>query len=261
MPKATPSERAPSSDARQKPAVVRAGASRSAWAILVIVAALSVGIDLWSKDLAFERVGGDPVEIKRERVLELMPGRLDEVIVEQVGYPAPVVVVPHALEFKLVLNPGAVFGIGAGKRWFFIFFTAVAFSAVLWAFVKWTHANQRIVICGYAMIIGGGLGNLYDRLVYACVRDFLHPLPTATIPWSGGRPLWPYVSNIADALLLVGIGIIFVHVWRQDGHGRRAESIAGPEGDRPSPETPAPTANPTAKPVAKPTENPTPPSA
>jgi len=238
MPNATPSESAPSSGARHSPKGVRAGASRSAWAILVIVAALCVGLDLWSKDLAFEHVGGDPVEIRRERVLELMPGRLDEVIIEQVGYPAPVVVVPNALELKLVLNPGAVFGIGAGKRWFFIFFTAVAFSAVLWAFMKWTLAHQRIVICGYAMIVGGGLGNLYDRVVYACVRDFLHPLPTATIPMTGGRPLWPYVSNIADALLLIGIGIIFVHVWRQDEQTKRAERADGRKGDPPGPETP-----------------------
>jgi lipoprotein signal peptidase len=57
---------------------------------------------------------------------------------------------------------------------------------------------------------------LYDRLVYACVRDFIHPLPGVMYPFAwpasfAGKEVWPYVSNVADALLIVGVVML---AWR-----------------------------------------------
>lgn len=127
----------------------------------------------------------------------------------------PVVVIPQLLELTLVLNPGAVFGIGAGARWFFVGFTLVAIAFVTWLFASWTRPRDWFAHACAGMLIGGGIGNLYDRVVYACVRDFLHPLPHATMPFSGGRPLWPYVSNIADAILIVAILGLLVYSWRK----------------------------------------------
>ena len=71
-----------------------------------------------------------------------------------------------------------------------------------------------------ALLIAGGLGNLYDRVLFACVRDFIHPLPGVTLPfgirWPGGsREVWPYVSNVADLFLLLGIGALLVYSWRK----------------------------------------------
>ena len=128
------------------------------------------------------------------------------------------------LDFQLVLNAGAVFGAGQGKRWFFVLFTlgALGFAAVL--FARWTHRRDRVAHAAIGMIIAGGLGNLYDRVVFACVRDFLHPLPGWRLPFglswpSGDRALWPYVSNIADAILLVGIGVLMVRMLRPRAPG------------------------------------------
>lgn len=185
--------------------------SRRAWLIFLITAVVSLAIDLATKYLAFRMIAPDPLEFTRGDVLAAQAA--DQPISVLIPFHEPVTVVPHVLEFTLVLNPGAVFGIGAGKRTFFIVFTMLAVAFVTWAFARWTRHRDWWVHIAAGLVIGGGIGNLYDRVVYACVRDFLHPLPTATIPFSGGRPLWPYVSNVADAMLIVGIIGLVLFSW------------------------------------------------
>lgn len=187
--------------------------SRSArpWFVLAITILVALTLDLATKHYAFLRVAGDPVVITRERVLELPTSRINALI------PAhePVTVIPHLLELKLVLNPGAVFGLGAGGRWFFVAFTVAAIGFSLWIFARWTRPTEWFAHVGIGLIVAGGLGNFYDRMVFACVRDFLHPLYSLSFP--GGRPVWPYVSNVADAFLLLGIAMLMVFLWRGGG--------------------------------------------
>ncbi len=184
-----------------------------AWTLLLVVTAAGLALDLFSKWWAFAHLGPMPVHITREAVLQtrdlgslIPPGSRREVV-------------SGLLDLTLVLNPGAVFGMGAGKRLFFIAFTLIAVGFATWMFATWTMAKDRLSHVAIGLILAGGLGNLYDRLVYACVRDFLHPLPGVVLPfgWSwpwGGREVWPYVSNIADLWLLIGIGVLMVQLLR-----------------------------------------------
>jgi signal peptidase II len=141
---------------------------------------------------------------------------------------APVTVVPRALEFQLVLNPGAVFGIGPGQRFFFIGFTVLALVFGVLMFARWTGPRDHFAHVAIGLLIGGGLGNLYDRLQFACVRDFLHPLPGLTWPGGmtimGNREVWPYVSNLADLFLLIGILMLLIHLWKRDKAAAEARS-------------------------------------
>jgi signal peptidase II len=203
------------------------GAARSprAVALLAIVTLVALAIDLVSKYLAFHYVAGAPVTVSREEVLALAaqnPRFIQSVIPPH----PPVPVVPGLLDFTLVLNPGAVFGMGAGKRIFFIAFTGVAISFALWMFHAWTRPRDRAAHIALALLIAGGLGNLYDRIVYACVRDFIHPLPGVQLPfgWTlmGSRDVWPWVSNVADLFLLIGIGTLAIFLLRRDRALRRA---------------------------------------
>ena len=178
------------------------------WAVLVVALVFAVVADLWTKHVAFERIAPAPVQVDRADVLALTPNLRDLIPPHE-----PTVVIPHVLEFTLVLNPGAVFGLGAGMRWVFVVFTLVAFVAGLWAFAKWTTKGDVVAHVGLAFLIGGGIGNLYDRLVFGCVRDFLHPLPGVHI---GSWEVWPYVSNVADALLLIGIAGLMWRLWRTE---------------------------------------------
>lgn len=209
-----------------EPAPRRPGAwrSRAAWATLLIATVLGLAIDLVSKHVAFERVAGAPVQVRRAEVLALPPSQINSLIPDH----PPVVVIPGVLNFRLVLNPGAVFGIGAGQRGLFIAFTGAALAFGLWMFARWTGPRDFVAHASIGLVLAGGLGNLYDRLQYGCVRDFLHPLPD--LYWPGGRPVWPYVSNVADAFLLVGIGIVMIHLWRMDAPARRADKAAASAG-------------------------------
>ncbi|MEX2217425.1 MAG: signal peptidase II [Phycisphaerales bacterium] len=198
--------------------------SIGAWLLLIAVTFVGVAIDLVSKWAAFANTAGRPVEVRREDVLACAESGRS--LGSLIPHHEPVTVIPGLLDLTLVLNPGAVFGIGAGKRWFFVAFTVGALGLAIWMFGAWTRARDRAAHVAIGLLLAGGLGNLYDRLVYGCVRDFIHPLPGAelpfgwTVPFTGSRAVWPYVSNLADLWLLIGIGMLMWFLWR--GGGRHA---------------------------------------
>lgn len=213
----------------------RAGAAARSWLVLLAVVALGLAADLGSKWWAFASIADRPVVVDRDLVLEIAQQQGPEFIGRLLPEHQPVVIVQHVLNLNLVLNPGAVFGIGPGKRWFFIVFTVAAMLAGLLLFAKGTKPRQTSAHVAIGLLIAGGLGNLYDRLSYGCVRDFLHPLPGVkwpfgiTVPWGGsdGRQVWPYVSNIADLWLIIGIGMLVVILWRSDTTQRREPLKSG----------------------------------
>lgn len=203
--------------------------SRSAWVTLIIIAAIALAADLGTKWAAFRHIAPEPVVISKPEVLTT----------DQLGSLIPIhdtiTVIPHGLELTLVLNEGAVFGMAAGQTWFFIAFTVVALGFCCWMFAGWTHARDRVAHAAIALVLAGGVGNLYDRLMYACVRDFLHFLPGVRLPfglaWPGGdHEVWPYVSNVADAELIVGIALLIWFSLRAPAHHKhdadRAETPA-----------------------------------
>jgi signal peptidase II len=220
-----------------------------AWITLLAVTLLSIAVDLVSKHLAFYYVADKPLVVERAHVMAVSSAD-PRMVNSLVPRHEPVVVIPDLLHFTLVLNPGAVFGIGPGQRWFFIAFTVVALAFGLLMFAKWTTARDRWAHAAIGLLIGGGLGNLYDRLVYGCVRDFIHPLPDWKWPGGfsvrGNTAIWPYVSNVADLLLLIGIAILLVHLWRKDRSeaaaikARAAKAAAAGSGAGPSTGSAAP---------------------
>jgi signal peptidase II len=214
---------------------VKAVRSPSAWLLLLGVFALAIGADLWTKEWAFRTVGSAPVELDRARLLA-------DPDYDPVGFePARRVLPWGLLNFRLVLNPGAVFGIGAHQRWFFIVFTVGAIVAGLVIFGRYTRAPDRLAHVALGVILAGGLGNLYDRLVFGRVRDFIHALPGRRLPfdwkWPGtsNPEMFPWVFNVADMLLLVGMITLMVHV--NGVERRRARESAETEtGTEPEPE-------------------------
>lgn len=219
--------------ATQNPLPPSAWRTRIAWLWLVLSCVLAVVVDLGSKEWAFAKVADRPVVIQRERILEI--GEIDPRAISDPAFGVvpehkPVVIIPHLLHFQLVLNPGAVFGMGPGQRAFFVSFTVVALGFGLAMFAKWTRPTDHFAHAAIGLLIGGGLGNLYDRLALACVRDFIHPLPGWLWPGGfkllGNREVWPYVSNLADLFLLIGIVMLLMHLWRRDRDAERAAAAA-----------------------------------
>lgn len=188
---------------------VPAGRSIRAWIVVLVLLTAGLVSDLWSKQAAFAKVGPQPIVLTREAVLSDAywrppPGCHREVI-------------PHVLDLRLVLNQGAVFGIGKGQRWFFITFTVTAMLVGFFIFAFRTRASDWLAHVALAAILSGAAGNFYDRVMFAGVRDFLNLFPKVYLPfgwhWPGGSAeIFPWVFNIADMLLLIGIGLLMLRV-------------------------------------------------
>ncbi len=103
-------------------------------------------------------------------------------------------------DLTYVENRGASFGMLAGGLGSRIILSAISI-AVATALVIWLgRLKRRFAAAGAALIIGGAIGNLYDRIAYGYVVDFLD--------FSG--LYFPWVFNIADAAINVGVGCLIV---------------------------------------------------
>lgn len=129
--------------------------------------------------------------------------------------------IPHLLKIDLVLNTGAVFGMGQGRTWLFIGVTLVAIVVIGWTFIS-NPPRFRLLHLSLAMILAGALGNVYDRLVYGAVRDMLNLFPGVMLPfgwhWPGnaspsGRYLYPWIFNLADVFLVIGIALMLLRTF------------------------------------------------
>jgi len=116
-----------------------------------------------------------------------------------------VTVVPGLFDLTLVKNPGGVFGIlknlDPGFR--SALFTMVPLVAILligWYAVKVAAAHTATHV-SLALILGGAIGNLIDRLMAGHVTDFLD------FYWRGYH--WP-AFNLADSAICIGVGLLLV---------------------------------------------------
>jgi signal peptidase II len=205
--------------------------SRAAWLVLLGVTLFSIVFDLGSKWVAFRSIAPQPVVLDAQRIRADVMANAKTVGRQHIPPHEPVHIIPRVLDFTLVLNPGAVFGVAPGGRWFFVVFTAGAFAFGLWIFATWTRAADHWAHAALGLVIGGGLGNVYDRLLYGCVRDFIHPLPGVKFPFNirlfdHDGYVWPYVSNVADLLLLIGIAMLLIFLWRRDAQHAAARKAA-----------------------------------
>lgn len=107
-------------------------------------------------------------------------------------------VIPHFLNWTLAFNRGAAFSFLAGgsgwQTWLFGLL-AVAVSVGLVAWLARTRRGDWRTALPLALIIGGALGNLIDRLVHGRVTDFIE------VYWQSWS--WP-TFNVADSAISVG---------------------------------------------------------
>ncbi len=202
-------------------ATVSAYRSARAWLVLLTVLTVGLALDLGLKRWSFENIANQPVILDRQHLLNNPDWRIPR--------HEPVTVVPRVLELHLVENRGAVFGIGADQRIFFIVFTVCALIAALVVFARWTTSGSRMAHVALGLVLAGGVGNLYDRVLFSVVRDFVHLLPGCTLPfgwrWGGhSSEIFPWVFNVADVMLLTGMGLLMWHMNRRDRRRREART-------------------------------------
>ena len=98
------------------------------------------------------------------------------------------------MDFKLAFNKGAAFSLFAdGSGWQRWFFMGIATVIGLW--LCYALLFER------TSILGGAIGNLYDRILHGKVVDF--------ISWHIGNAYWP-TFNVADVGICVGVGLLVI---------------------------------------------------
>ncbi|MEI8195623.1 MAG: signal peptidase II [Phycisphaerae bacterium] len=152
-----------------------------AWLIFLLTATLGIYADLATKAYAFPNPVDPNSPINGLQPLE------------------PAVIIPGVLEFITTVNRGAVFGMMQGKGYLFVPFSFVALAAVIMVFAR-SRSQQWVLHLALGLIVAGAIGNLYDRLMFQCVRDFLR----FSVSW------YRYIFNVADALLCIGVPLLML---------------------------------------------------
>lgn len=106
--------------------------------------------------------------------------------------------------FTLAYNPGAAFSFlaeaGGWQRWFFAVI-AIAASVLLSVWIARTAQHKPREAFGLAFILGGALGNLYDRIVLGHVVDFI------VVHYQDNY--WP-AFNLADSAITLGAAVLII---------------------------------------------------
>lgn len=123
------------------------------------------------------------------------------------------VIIPNVFNIIYTRNPGAAFGVLAtsssqyrtallvGVSTLVLLFIAYA----IWRPAKVGFAPNRLVMTGLSLVLGGAIGNVYDRIVYGSVTDFLQVFL--------GSYEWP-AFNIADSAISIGACLLLIDMLR-----------------------------------------------
>lgn len=146
----------------------------------------------------------------------------------------PVEVIDSFWHWRLSMNPGSAFGLFSSQGSARVFLSVIGVLAVggmFWMLRK-SRPDQRILHWALALVAGGAIGNLIDRIYYGVVTDFVlwhvgdfkggsHP---GAARWEHE---WP-VFNIADVVLVVGVGLMFIDI-QKEGKREKARKEARAE--------------------------------
>ncbi len=147
----------------------------------LVVLVLLLAADLWSKAYMQEALG---------------------MTTDKPGGEVEIDVIDGFVKWQGAWNPGVTFGL-AGNRTTEILALTIIATIALFAWFLGTRSRSTLLHVGLAMILSGALGNLWDRVNWHKVRDFILVYYE---PWDF---TWPNF-NIADSAIVVGV--IFV-IW------------------------------------------------
>jgi signal peptidase II len=121
-------------------------------------------------------------------------------------------------------NEGALWGIGQGLTWLFAGLSFLAIAVIIYCLLKTSAGQSQWLTVALCLVLGGTLGNLYDRLglygypnpetgqPYRAVRDFLL--------FTFGSYSWP-VFNFADVFLVTGTGMLVAYTFWAERHAAK----------------------------------------
>jgi signal peptidase II len=188
---------------------------RKKWRLFAIVSVVSLILDQVTKVWARHSL---PVFPEGCEITELPPAKCQGV---------PVGFIDSFWHWKLSMNPGSAFGLFSsqgGARVFLSIVGILAVAGMLWMLRK-SRADQKVLHWALALVAGGAVGNLIDRIYFGVVTDFiLWHLGGFRASHSGlgqWEHEWP-VFNVADIVLVVGVGLMFIDIQKE---GKREKAL------------------------------------
>jgi signal peptidase II len=177
---------------------------RPSYVFLALVASISLAADIATKAWASTRLG---------------------------GFPGSIPVWKGHIAFVLAKNKGGAWGLlqtasESVRRPFFLLVSIAAIAFIVTLYRK-LQPRQRALKWGLPLVLGGALGNVFDRIRYGSVIDFID----FHISLHGRDHHWP-TFNVADIAICVGVGLMAVDMFT----AKRADGM-GPA--KPAPEVPA----------------------
>ena len=108
-------------------------------------------------------------------------------------------VIDNLFSLTYVENKGVAFGMFSDMRWIFVALTAILLAIIIFYMFKKRPQGKFFYICA-ALIIGGGIGNLIDRIFYGYVIDYL------------SLSFFPPVCNFADYCITAGTIMLVIYL-------------------------------------------------
>lgn len=135
----------------------------------------------------------------------------------------PVALLPY-FNLSLTFNEGAAFSFlsqaGGWQRWF-LSLLAIAISVFILVWLKTLDAREKLLACGLALVLGGAIGNVIDRIVFGKVTDFIdwyYHSGDACLPFfyhlNGATCHWP-TFNLADSAIFLGVVLVLLQTLFQ----------------------------------------------
>ena len=129
--------------------------------------------------------------------------------------------IPGVLELRYFLNDGMAFSMLAGKQKLLIAATSLMLLGVLWMlFARKLTPLERV---GWTLVLGGGIGNLIDRIATGVVVDYINVLFMNFA-----------IFNFADICVCVGVGLLMVWVLFDSYFKEKAEKSVKTESAAPA---------------------------
>lgn len=119
-------------------------------------------------------------------------------------------VIPNFFKLTYVINDGAAFSILKGKQLFLIILSIVFLLLIIQYINKEKLNNYKLIY--YSLLTGGLLGNLFDRIIYKGVIDFLDfKILSYSAP----------IFNLADTFIVISVFLIILEIIKKDYLSKR----------------------------------------
>ena len=134
------------------------------------------------------------------------------IVMENMTLGDSIPIIKGVFHLTYITNPGAAFGSFSDSRWVFMIASTVMIIGLAVLIVFWEDKNNLFYVSA-SMILGGGVGNMIDRIFYGEVVDFLD--------FCAFPDLWSWIFNLADSYVCVGVGLLMIYyVMSEVKHAR-----------------------------------------